>query len=1342
MILNTWLLSVQRAAGGLAPAGLFTWGLNATGQLGDGTTLNDEIPTKIGFESWSQISTGDSYTVGILSNSRLYAWGQNNLGQLGDGTTLNKSSPIQIGTLSWRNVVAAKDGKTTLAIASNGALYAWGNNTSGQFGDGTFVNKSSPVKIGSSSWIGLTASLGITAAITSDYTLWSWGFFNALGDGQTNTSTTPVQIGQSGISYVSVTACQGVNTTLVNPGLFTVRDGYLLALDNTGRIWTAGNIGTPGNYWYEIAVGTEHVLALRSDGRLFGWGQNSTYSSVGDGTAFNRSSPVSIGTSSWIAIGAAGYTSYAIRSDGALFAWGDNRGGEIGDGQTVKDFSDTVSWTKIFASSNTFFATTSDGSFWGWGENNVGQLGVGNTVNHNFPYKLNYIFNAVSPPTILDFSVGSQTCGVITSNGALYMWGGNATGQVGDNTSVNKSSPIKIGSQSWAKISVGPTHTLAINATGQLFSWGSGNQMGDNVAGTKSSPVQIGTNQASSWSFISAGGPQMMAISSLGHLYSWGAQFAGELGTGNAGSVSYDPRSWTQIAISGTASYAIDTNQTLYVWGNRLLGGLGDGSTVSFNNTPLALPAFSGTQCSKITGAINSTGPAAALVLTDGRLWTWGIGTSGLGARGAAGAISAPSQVLGSWLTVESGAFNQAGLKVGNTLFTWGGNATGQLGDGTTIAKSSPVQIGSESWTQVALTANAIAAIHANGALYTWGAALELGDGSTANRSSPVKIGTESWLMIAGGASGHFAAIHSNGALFTWGYNAFGELGNGTTVNQSSMIQIGASSWSFVGGRFRTTIGRLVSDSANLYTWGADYRTTTDTARSSPVLLQGYKDYLPSNSPYLVGLVNVVLAINSNSHLMAWGNNSLGQLGLANTTNYNSPRRTLQFNLGTTATPAFRYYPHFVGTDGTEPWNTPETTIGLSSWSFVSTGGTGTNNGHTLAIKNSGELWAWGNNVFGNIGDGTTTAKSSPVQIGASSWKYASAGAWGSWTSAAIAQDDALFAWGLNERGSFGDGTTINKSSPVRIGTSSWLTIAATGWGMAGSLKGVSGNLYAWGVGANGARAAYSTTTNVSSPVQVGLFNFRVSPIQIGTNSWSKISAGLSYAVGLLANGQIYSWGLNSVGQLGDGTTTSRSSPVFTSITSGISWAQITSAEVTAYARAANGALYAWGGSALGQLGDGTTVNKSSLVKIGNESWTQISAGGSHAMGILANNKLAAWGLNARGQLGDGTTVNKSSPVVIGAESWSSITAGVNTAIGVNSSGALFTWGDNQYGQLAQGTTISRSSPIQVGIGTSWWKGAASDTGAFGTAIYVTKSGTIVSAGYNNTGAMGDNTIT
>jgi alpha-tubulin suppressor-like RCC1 family protein len=129
-------------------------------------------------------------------------------------------------------------------------------------------------------------------------------------------------------------------------------------------------------------------------------------------------------------------------------------------------------------------------------------------------------------------------------------------------------------------------------------------------------------------------------------------------------------------------------------------------------------------------------------------------------------------------------------------------------------------------------------------------------------------------------------------------------------------------------------------------------------------------------------------------------------------------------------------------------------------------------------------------------------------------------------------------------------------------------------------------------------------------------------------------------------------------------------------------------------------------------------------------------------MGILANNKLAAWGLNARGQLGDGTTVNKSSPVVIGAESWSSITAGVNTAIGVNSSGALFTWGDNQYGQLAQGTTISRSSPIQVGIGTSWWKGAASDTGAFGTAIYVTKSGTIVSAGYNNTGAMGDNTIT
>ena len=1337
MILNNWLLSVQQASGSrLTPTALYMWGSNPNGQLGDGTTLNDEIPTKLGLESWIQISTGASHTVGRLSNNRIYAWGLNSGGQLGDGTTISKSSPVLIGTLAWSDISAAKNGSHTVGILANGAMFAWGVNTNGQLGINVNTNRSSPIQVGTSSWIAASAGSLHTMAILSDSSVWIWGSAQVMGDrallGSTDTSS-PVQISAAGSSY-----------TAIDSGI-----AHALALDTTGRMWTIGTVGTPGNYWSDAAVGNEHVTALRSDGRLFTWGNNTVAASLGDGTTINKSSPVPIGTSSWAAVAAAGFTSYAIRSDGALFAWGDGSGGQIGDGVTARNMFDTgapsnfstgYSWSKISGGANTFLAATSDGTLWGWGDNSFGQLGIGTTVLSNLPIKIGPFINSASPPTFIDFSAGNFHSAAITSNGALYTWGFNNNGQIGDGTTVNKSSPVKIGSLSWSKIATGSACTLAIDSSSQLFAWGA-TPVGDNSTVARSSPVKIGTNQASSWVAITAGNSFRGAISNLGHLYVWGSQSVGELGSGTAGNavVPLDPLSWTQIATGGDAQsmYGLAANGTMYVWGSASSGGLGNGTTTPSVSSPTQLAAFAGLSFIKISGAINTTGPAGAGILTDGRLYTWGIGTNGLGARGTTVSASNPTQVTGSWVTIESNQFSQAAFKTGNTLFTWGDNGFGQMGDGTTINKSSPVQIGSSSWTQIAVTSGAMAGIRADGALFTWGIASRLGDGTTANRSSPVQVGTDSWSMISGSASGHFAAIRSDGALFTWGSNGFGELGDGTTVSQSSMIQIGSSSWSFVGARNRVTIGKLVGESANLYTWGSDFRSTVDTTRSSPTLLQGYSDYVTTTSPY-VTIPTVVLAINANSHLLAWGNNTSGQLGTANSgagTHSSTPRRVLTY--GATAG-QIRYYPHLLGADGAEPWNIPGVTAGLSSWSIISTGAN-----HSAGITQDGALFLWGLNTAGQLGDGTTANRSSPVKLGSSSWVMVDClGAVGSATAAIRSSDRALFTWGQNTLGQLGDGTTVSKSSPVQIGLSSWGMIGGAFTVLAGSLTSLSGNLYAWGAGANGARAGISTSTNVSSPVQVGLLSYRLSPVQVGTESWTTISAGLSYAVGKLANGQVYGWGLGTSGQLGDGTTVSKSSPVFASITSGISWADLTAAEVTSYGRAANGAIYSWGGGALGQLGDGTTVTKSTLVKIGAESWTQLKAGGSHVIGVLANGKIAAWGLNIRGQLGDGTTLNKSSPVVIGASSWSFATAGVNTAMAISTDGALWSWGDNQYGQLAQGSTISRSSPVQVGTLFTWWRAALSDTGPFGTAIMISKSGTLLSAGYNNTGAMGDGTTT
>jgi alpha-tubulin suppressor-like RCC1 family protein len=593
-----------------------------------------------------------------------------------------------------------------------------------------------------------------------------------------------------------------------------------------------------------------------------------------------------------------------------------------------------------------------------------------------------------------------------------------------------------------------------------------------------------------------------------------------------------------------------------------------------------------------------------------------------------------------------------------------------------------------------------------DGTYFIWGnngASGMFGDGLTTltTRSGPdfasTVLGSYDW--IAGSmreTMGSCFGIRRNGELFSWGRNPNGVLGIGVTTLRSSPVSVGTAGGIGYSSVFAMSgSAAAIDNNKGLWTWGGNgsgqLGDGSVVSRSTPAKVGSESWVMFSGHDYS-------MAIHANGALYTWGSGGGGVLGNNATVARSSPVQ-----------------------------------LGSESWQFVYAGGTA-----AYAIHANGALYAWGENRDGCLGDGTTINKSSPVKIGSESWITVQSGTPNSTHTAgvlAIHANGALYAWGNNAIGQLGDGTTINKSSPVKIGASSWTTI---GGGTQVRAAAIGSDLYTWGLGP--VRGNVASVINVSSPVVVGPASYRISPIKIGSQSWTRVAAGFSYAIGLLANGQIYGWGVNGSGQLGNGTTAGTSSPVFSSITSGINWAQITASEQTGYARASNGAIYSWGGGALGQLGDGTTVTKSSLVKIGAESWSSITAGGSHIVGLLANNKLAAWGLNSSGQLGDGTTLNKSSPVVIGSESWSFATAGVNTAQAVHANGALFSWGNNVFGQLGIGLTTNRSSPTQVGTSPTFWKSALSDTGPFGLSIMISKSGTIVSAGYNNNGAMGDGT--
>ena len=274
---------------------LWTWGINTYGQLGLGDTVERSSPTQVGlFNDWIHISCGNNFMTAIRSDGTLWAWGYNGNGELGDGTVVDKSSPIQIGASSWTQI--SSGGNHTLAIKLGGTLWAWGANGNGQLGDGTDTDRSSPIQIGASSWTQISAGAYSSMAIKVNNDLWGWGSNSQgeLGLGDTIDRFSPVQI----------------------PGL-----------------WKKVDISKSSSNIYN------HTLAIDSNDYLYAWGNND-YGQIGDGqNLVAYSSPVQIGSNSWITVCAIEYGSYAIRTNKTLWAWGRNIDGQLGNSTTTEESS-------------------------------------------------------------------------------------------------------------------------------------------------------------------------------------------------------------------------------------------------------------------------------------------------------------------------------------------------------------------------------------------------------------------------------------------------------------------------------------------------------------------------------------------------------------------------------------------------------------------------------------------------------------------------------------------------------------------------------------------------------------------------------------------------------------------------------------------------------------------------------------------------------------------------------------------------------------------------------------------------------------------------------------------
>lgn len=352
--------------------------------------------------------------------------------------------------------------------------------------------------------------------------------------------------------------------------------------------------------------------------------------------------------------------------------------------------------------------------------------------------------------------------------------------------------------------------------------------------------------------------------------------------------------------------------------------------------------------------------------------------------------------------------------------------------------------------------------------------------------------------------------------------------------------------------------------------------------------------------------------------------------------------------------------------------------------------------------SNGNNLFAWGNNSDGQLGQGNTTFRSSPVQVGSTAiWKRIDAGGE---VAIGIQTNNTLWTWGQNNFGQLGlgnSGAGTNRSSPVQVGTATDWLAAAAGFYHVVAVK-TNGTLWSWGRNIFGGLGV-GDTTDRSSPVQIGA----------GTN-WLEVAAGGYFSAARKTDGTLWMWGLGSFGQLGQGNTTNHSSPV--QVGALTTWTAVRLGQEFAVASRSDGTIWAWGRNAAGQLGQGNTTNRSSPVQVGAlTTWSAIAAGGQSVHATQTNGTLWSWGANQNGQLGLGAAAGyRSSPTQVGAlTNWNGVTAAGFHVVATQTGAATFVWGWNRDGQLGLGDTTNRSSPVQLGGTTPWLRIAAAGYNTF-----------------------------
>jgi alpha-tubulin suppressor-like RCC1 family protein len=358
---------------------------------------------------------------GLVVTPELWVWGANGL--LGNNSG-GRSTPVTTfaGGTNWKQVSA---GDHTFAIKTDGTLWGWGGNDRGNLGINAVANKNTPVTTfaGGTDWKSVSCGRKHTTAIKTDGSLWTWGV-NGQGE-------------------------LGIN-------------------DNINRS-TPVTTFIGGNNWKQVSANGYRTAAIKTDGSLWTWGDG-RQGMLGNNATTNRSTPVTtfIGGNTWKSVAGGTLHTAAIKTDGSLWVWGYNNVGQLGINNTdqrreipVTTFSGGTTWKSVVCVGYHTVAIKTDGSLWVWGYNNVGQLGINNTTNRLTP-----VTTFAGGNNWKQVSANGHHTAAIKTDGSLWTWGLNNTGQLGNFADTTRSTPVTTfaGGNNWKQVDAGTSHTAAIKS--------------------------------------------------------------------------------------------------------------------------------------------------------------------------------------------------------------------------------------------------------------------------------------------------------------------------------------------------------------------------------------------------------------------------------------------------------------------------------------------------------------------------------------------------------------------------------------------------------------------------------------------------------------------------------------------------------------------------------------------------------------------------------------------------------------------------------------------------------------------------------------------------------------